>query len=313
MSRDRAKKIWQDGRLVDWEKATVHVLSHALHYGSSWFEGIRCYGTPRGPEVFRLDEHVRRLFQSCRIYQTAIPFTKEQIRDAILDTIRANGFEQCYIRPLVFRGLGSLGVDFSQAEVNVIVAAWEWAPYLGTSAIDEGVDVCVSSWNRPAPNTYPTLSKAGGNYLNSALIKMEAASRGFVEGIALDSFGLISEGSGENLFLVMDGVLHTPADDRAILHGITRDSVLTLAREFGYEVRESTIPREMLYVADELFFTGTAVEVTPIRSVDGVAVGEGTPGPVTARIQQAFYNVVQGREADSRGWMTPVLLAATEP
>ncbi|RPI26734.1 MAG: branched-chain amino acid transaminase [Acidobacteria bacterium] len=306
MTEIRAKKIWRNGELIDWDKATVHVMAHALHYGSSWFEGIRCYKTARGSEVFRLTEHVNRLFDSCKIYRANIPFSKQEIIEAILQTIEANDLEQCYIRPLVFRGAGAIGVNPLPAPIETFIMVWEWGKYLGEEAMEKGVDLCVSSWHRAAPNTFPTMAKAGGNYLNSGLIKMEAILDGFVEGIALDNEGFVSEGSGENLFVVRQGRLITSPLSSAILPGITRDSVITLAREAGYEVLEQKIPREMLYLADEIFLTGTAAEVTPVRAVDHIVVGEGKRGSVTTVIQHHFFDYVQGKIEDNYGWMTPV-------
>ncbi len=306
MTEIKAKKIWRNGGLIDWDKATVHVMSHALHYGTSWFEGIRCYRTTRGSEVFRLGEHVARLFNSCKIYRTDIPFTHDEIEEAILETIRANALKECYIRPLVYRGYGKMGVNPLGAPVEVDLMVWEWGRYLGEEALESGVDVCVSSWQRAAPNTFPSMAKAGGNYLNGGLVKMEAATRGFAEGIALDVDGFISEGSGENIFLCQGGKVFTPAVASSILGGITRGTVMTLLAERGYEVVEARIPREMLYVADEIFLTGTAAEVTPIRSVDGIRVGEGKRGPMTTVIQKDFFDYVEGRVADRHGWMTAV-------
>ncbi|HXK60176.1 MAG TPA: branched-chain amino acid transaminase [Acidobacteriota bacterium] len=306
MSEIRAKKIWRNGELIDWEQATVHVMAHALHYGSSWFEGIRCYKTARGSEVFRLPEHVNRLFDSCKIYRANIPFSKQEIIEAILQTIDANNLEQCYIRPLVFRGAGAIGVNPLPAPIESYIIVWEWGSYLGEDAMENGVDLCVSSWHRAAPNTFPSMAKAGGNYLNSALIKMEATLDGFAEGIALDSEGFVSEGSGENIFLVRGGRLYTSSLNSAILPGITRDSVITLARDAGYEVVEQKIPREMLYLADEVFVTGTAAEITPVRSIDRIVIGEGKRGPVTAVIQRRFFDYVEGKVDDRYGWMTPV-------
>lgn len=302
----RAKKIWRNGRLVDWEDATVHISSHAISYGTSWFEGIRCYKTRRGPEVFRLREHVERLFDSCKIYRTEIPFSPEEIEQAILDTISGNGFEACYIRPLVLRGVGTLDLSPQGAQVETFVFAWEWGDFLGAEAKELGVDVCTSSWARVAPNTIPALSKAAGNYLSSALIKMEAVQGGYAEGIALDTKGVVSEGSGENLFLVRDEVVYTPEVTQAILPGITRSAVIQLTRELGIEVAERAIPREMLYLADELFFTGTAAEVTPVRSVDKIPTKCAGRGPITTRIQKAFFEITEGRQEDRFGWMTPV-------
>ncbi len=306
MTEIRAKKIWRNGELVDWDKATVHVMSHALHYGTSWFEGIRCYHTERGAEVFRLDEHVDRLFNSCKIYRTEIPFDKAEIREAILETIRANQLKECYIRPLVFRGYGKMGVNPLGAPVEVYLMVWEWGRYLGEEALDNGVEVCTSSWLRAAPNTFPAMAKAGGNYLSGGLIKMEASVRGFAEGIALDVQGFISEGSGENIFICQGGNVYTPAIGSSILAGITRNTVVTLLAERGHAVLEQQLPREMLYVADEIFLTGTAAEVTPIRSVDGIVVGGGKAGPITRRIQKDFFDYVKGRVDDRHGWLTAV-------
>ncbi len=306
MSELRSKKIWRNGEFVDWEEATVHVMSHALHYGTSWFEGIRCYKNARGSEVFRLCEHVNRLFDSCKIYRTEIPLTPPEICDAILETIRLNELEHCYIRPLVIRGAGSIGVNAAEAVVETFLMVWEWGSYLGEEATRTGVDVCVSSWSRAAPNTFPTMAKVGGNYINSVLIKTEAITNGFTEGIALDAFGYISEGSGENIFLARDGKLFTPPASSAILPGITRNSVMILAQDLGYEILEQNIPREMLYVADEIFLTGTAAEVTPVRSVDRVVVGKGNRGPITTDIQQEFFDYVEGKIDDHYGWMTSV-------
>ncbi len=306
MTEIKAKKIWRNGELVDWDKATVHVMAHALHYGSSWFEGIRCYKTARGSEVFRLTEHVGRLFDSCKIYRASIPFTQDEFIDAVLQTIDANDLEECYIRPLVFRGVGAIGVNPLPAPIDAYIIVWYWGKYLGEDALENGVDLCVSSWHRAAPNTFPTMAKAGGNYLNSGLIKMEATLDGYVEGIALDSEGFVSEGSGENLFLVRKGTFFTSPLASGILPGITRDSVITLAKDAGYEVVEQRIPREMLYLADEVFLTGTAAEVTPVRSIDHIVIGEGKRGSVTTIIQRSFFDYVQGKVEDRFGWMTPV-------
>ncbi len=310
MTEIRAKKIWRNGELVDWDKATVHVMSHALHYGSSWFEGIRCYKTARGSEVFRLTEHVSRLYDSCKIYRASIPFSQAEFIDGVLQTIEANELEECYIRPLVFRGAGAIGVNPLPAPIETYIIVWYWGKYLGEEALENGVDLCVSSWQRAAPNTFPTMAKAGGNYLNSGLIKMEAILDGYVEGIALDSEGFVSEGSGENLFLIRNGTLFTSPLASAILPGITRDSVITLARDAGYTVLEQRIPREMLYLADEVFLTGTAAEVTPVRSVDHIVIGEGKRGSVTTIIQRSFFDYVQGKVEDRFGWMTPVRAVA---
>lgn len=295
--------IWFNGKLVPWEQATIHVLSHVVHYGTSFFEGIRCYETSRGTAVFRLTPHMRRLIDSAKIYRTEIPYSLEQLVAAVKETVRANKLTAGYIRPVVYRGYGEIGVNPLKNPVEVAIATIEWGKYLGTEAMENGVDVCVASWSRFAPNTMPALSKAGGNYMNSQLIKMEALANGYAEGIALDSDGHISEGSGENLFLIRDGVVYTPPVSSSILSGITRDTVITLLGELGVEVRQQVLPREMLYLADELFFTGTAAEVTPIRSVDKISVGTGRRGPITAAVQSAFFAVVQGEREDRYGWL----------
>lgn len=302
MSIEPTSWIWYNGKLTPWDEARVHVFAHALHYGSSVFEGIRAYATPRGPAVLGLERHVRRLFDSCKIYRMPIPYQPEEIVQAILETIRANDLQSCYIRPLVFRGMGVISLDPRPCPVEVIVGAIAMGKYLG----EEGVDVGVSTWQRLAPNTFPAMAKIGGQYINSQLIVMEAHDRGFAEGIALNTAGYVSEGSGENLFLVKDGALYTPPLAASILGGITRTFVIQLARDLGYVVREEMIAREMLYLADELFFTGTAAEVTPIRSVDGIPVGEGRRGPVTARLQEQFFGIVSGEIEDRFGWMTLV-------
>ncbi len=295
--------IWFNGELVEWDKATIHVMSHVVHYGTSFFEGIRCYETPQGPAIFRLTPHMQRLIDSAKIYRTTIPYTLDQLVAAVKETVRANRLRSGYIRPVVFRGYGEIGVNPQNNPVEVAIATIEWGKYLGAEAMEQGVDVCVSSWNRFAPNTMPALAKAGGNYMNSQLIKMEALANGYAEGIALDADGHVSEGSGENLFLVRNGVVYTPPLTSSILSGITRDTVMTLLREMGVEVREQVLPREMLYIADELFFTGTAAEVTPIRSVDRIPVGAGRRGPITAAVQEAFFGIVQGERPDRYGWL----------
>jgi branched-chain amino acid aminotransferase len=304
--------IWFNGKLVPWEKATVHVLSHALHYGSSVFEGERAYETPRGVAIFRLRDHTRRLFDSAKIYRIAMPYSPEQINEACRQVISANNLKRgAYIRPVVFRGYGEIGVTpKNDPPTEVAIAAWEWGKYLGVEGEDAGVDACVSSWNRVAPNTLPALAKAGGNYLSSQLIGAEARRLGFAEGIGLSPDGTLSEGSGENLFLVKDGVLLTPALAHSVLGGLTRDSVIRLARERGIEVREMSIPRELLYLADEAFFTGTAVEIVPIRSVDRLAVGNGKRGPVTETLQNAFFGLFSGKTPDRWGWLDYVDMSA---
>jgi branched-chain amino acid aminotransferase len=298
----KVEKIWMNGTLVGWDDARIHVLSHVVHYGSSWFEGIRCYETAKGPAIFRLDNHLRRLFDSVRIYKTEIPFTPQEIEKAVLDTIRANRMRACYIRPIVYRGYGDVGVNPLGCPVEVSVAVWEWGSYLGEEALTDGIDACVSTWNRPAPNTLPAMAKAGGNYILSQLMKVEAVQAGYKEAIALDVDGHVSEGSGENVFVVKDGTIFTPALSSSLLLGVTRASIIQLAAEAGYAVQETILPREMLYVADELFFTGTAVEVTPIRSVDRVKVADGKPGPVTMMLQKKFFDVVKNGN-DPHRWL----------
>ena len=302
------KHIWFNGKLVPWESATTHVLSHALHYGSSVFEGVRAYSTPSGLIIFRLAEHTRRLFESAKIYRIAIPYTQAQINDACREVVRVNGLVNgAYLRPVVFRGYGEIGVAPKiDPPVETAIAAWEWGKYLGTDSEENGVDVCVSSWQRVAPNTLPALAKAAGNYLSSQLISYEAKRLGFAEGIGLAPDGTVSEGAGENLFIVRDGVLHTPGLAHSVLNGITRDTVIRLARGLGYEVRETSIPREMLYIADEIFMTGTAAEVTPVRSVDRIEVGTGKRGPITKAIQEAFFGLFTGKTPDPHGWLQPV-------
>jgi branched-chain amino acid aminotransferase len=298
----KVEKIWMNGKLVKWDKAQIHVLSHVVHYGSSWFEGMRCYDTAVGPAIFRLHAHVHRLFNSTKIYKVEIPFTEAQIADAILETIRANKMNACYVRPVVYRGYGEVGVNPLKCPVEVAIAVWDWGTYLGPEALTKGIDVCISTWNRPAPNTLPAMAKTGANYALSQLMKVEAVEGGFAEAIALDVSGNISEGSGENIFAVMDGVIYTPPLSCSLLPGITRSCTIQLADELGYRVRETQMPREMVYIADELFFTGTAAEITPIRSVDRVKVGDGKPGPVTQKLQHAFFDVVK-KGRDTHNWL----------
>jgi branched-chain amino acid aminotransferase len=310
MSMNAPHYVWHNGRLKAWHEATVHVGAHALHYGSSVFEGVRVYATPSGPQYFRLGEHTQRLFNSARIYDLVIPYTQDEINRACEDVIRANHFKCAYVRPIAYRA----GFTFSLAPsrdvaIDMAVIAIEWASMHGATALEEGVDVCVSSWNRAAPNTYPTGAKAGGNYLSSQLIAQEAVSGGFAEGIALAPGGLLSEGAGENLFVVHKGKIFTPPSASSILCGITRDSVLTLAKEFGYEICEQSLPRELLYFADEVFMTGTAAEITPVRSVDRKPVGEGKPGPITRTLQAAFFGLFDGRTEDRWNWLTPIRAA----
>ncbi len=297
-------KLWFSGKMVNWQDAKVHVMSHVLHYGSSVFEGFRCYKTVNGPAIFRLHDHIRRLFDSAKIYRMRIPFSPETIEQACIDVVKENGLEEAYLRPIVFRGYGSLGVDPKDTPVEVAVAALAWGKYLGDEAINVGVDVCVSSWNRMRPNTLPAMAKCGANYMNSQLINLEAKADGYVEGIALDAQGHVSEGSGENLFLIRDGQIYTPPLAASILHGITRDSVIQIAADLGYKVQETMIPREMLYIADEVFFTGSAAEVSPIKSIDRIPVGQGRRGPITEKIQKRFFGILSGEIEDKHGWLT---------
>lgn len=302
----RTQKIWRDGELVNWEDATIHVLSHVVHYGSSVFEGIRCYETPQGGAIFRLREHMRRLVDSARIYRMPLRYSLDDLVQATVDTVAANDLRECYLRPIVMRTGEQMGFYPIGVEVECFIIAYRWPTYLGAEALDQGVDVCVSTWRRAAPGTTPTLAKAGGNYLNSQLSKLEARQNEYSEGIMLDSFGYVAEGSGENLFLVRDGIIFTSGIASGILSGITRDTIIRLARDLGYEVREGQIPREMLYICDELFFTGTAAELTPVRSVDRVPVGEGKPGPITRQLQREFLGMAKGKLPDRFGWLTPV-------
>jgi branched-chain amino acid aminotransferase len=299
-------KVWMNGTLVDWADAKIHVGSHVVHYGSSVFEGARCYDTPSGAACFRLEDHVRRLYDSARIYRMDPPLDREALTNAILETIRANEMQACYIRPIMYRGYATLGVNPLPCPVDTTILVWEWGAYLGQDALEQGVDVRVSSWARNAPNTMPSLAKSGANYANSQLIKMEAILDGYSEGIALDVSGSVSEGSGQNLFVVRDGILYTPPLGASVLPGITRDTVIALAQDLGIPVREQMLPREFLYIADEAFFTGTAAEITPIRSVDRVQVGAGRRGPVAERLQRTFFGVINGEVPDTRGWLRPV-------
>ena len=299
-------KIWHNGQFIAWNDAKIHVLSHVVSYGSSVFEGIRCYETNEGPAIFRLPEHMRRMIDSAKIYRMEVPYSVEQLGEAAVELVRENGLASCYIRPIVLRGYGAIGVHPGKNPIETYMACWEWGKYLGDEALSSGVDVCISSWNRIAPNTLPALSKAGGNYMNSQLIRMEADINGYAEGIALDQQGYISEGSGENIFVIRDGKMLTPPLGASVLPGITRDSVMQLARGLNIPVIETIIPREMLYIADEVFFTGTAAEITPIRSVDRVKVGLGRRGPITEQLQKEFFGILNGTAADRFGWLTPV-------
>lgn len=304
MAMPQSEKIWFNGNFLKWEDARIHVLSHVIHYGSSVFEGIRCYDTLRGPAVFRLKDHVDRLYDSAKIYRMEIPYTRAEFTEAILETIRKNHLEACYIRPVIFRGYGALQVNPLGCPIDSVIAVWEWGQYLGEEAIEKGVSVCTSSWSRMAPNTFPFLAKAGGNYLNSQLVKMEANANGYEEGIVLGTDGLVSEGSGENIFAVRNGVIFTPSSSFSILPGITRHSAITLARDLGFKVEQRAIPREFLYMADEIFFTGTAAEITPIRSIDQIPIGSGERGPITHKMQQAFFAMTSAKAEDCHGWLT---------
>lgn len=297
--------IWQNGAIKRWQDATTHVMSHGLHYGSSVFEGIRSYDTPNGPAIFRLTEHNRRLHASARIYEMAMPYSVEELNAACREVVLRNNLGAAYLRPIAYRGLGGFGLS-ADTPTDVAVAAWTMGPYLGEGVLETGIDACVSSWQRFAPNTIPAGAKAGGNYLSGQLIAREARRLGFGEGIALASTGLLSEGAGENLFLVFDGALHTTPISAALLNGITRNTIITLARAAGLEVVERDLPREYLYLCDELFMCGTAAEITPIRSVDGRVIGEGVAGPITLQMQKLFFGLFTGDTEDKYGWLEPV-------
>jgi branched-chain amino acid aminotransferase len=303
-------KVWMNGKIVDWSDANIHVASHVVHYGSGVFEGARCYKTPKGSAFFRLDAHIRRLYDSARIYRMDYTVDRDAFTQGVVDTVKANGLEACYIRPLLYRGYSELGVNPLTCPVDGVILVWEWGAYLGPEALEQGVDACVSSWARSAPNTFPAMAKSAANYANSALIKMEAILGGYAEGIALDPAGHVSEGSGQNLFLVRDETIYTPPVSASVLPGITRDSVITLAQDLGFLVKEQDLPREMLYIADELFFTGTAAEITPIRSVDRIQIGSGRRGPVTTQLQNAFFDYVNGVVPDRHDWLTFVEIPA---
>jgi branched-chain amino acid aminotransferase len=304
MPLNNYEKVWHNGNFIPWPEATIHVAAHVVHYASCLFEGIRCYETPHGPAIFRLKEHTDRLVNSAKIYRMELPYTREQLAQAMVELVRINNARHCYIRPVVFRGVGEMGVNPMQNPIEIYLLAWAWGKYLGDEALRQGVDVCVSSWQRIAPNTLPAMAKSAANYMNAQLIKMEAITNGYTEGISLDASGHVSEGSGENIFVIREGKIFTPPLSASVLPGITRDSVITLAHEMGCAVSEQNIAREMLYIADELFFTGTAAEVTPIRSVDRIVVGKGQPGPVTRALQERFLSIVQGKAEDKYGWLT---------
>jgi branched-chain amino acid aminotransferase len=301
---DEKTKIWFNGKMVRWQEATVHVMSHVIHYGSSVFEGFRCYNNLHRPAIFRLKDHIDRLYDSAKIYRIDMPFTKAEIMQACIDVVRMNKLKECYLRPVVFRGYHSLGVDPRLCPTQVAIGALMWGKYLGPEALKNGVEVRVASWNRMRPNTFPAMAKAAANYMPSQLVKLEAKNDQYVEGIMLDSQGYVSEGSGENIFLVYRGKIYTPPFSSCILPGITRDSVMQLARDFDYDVIETQIPREMLYVADEVFFTGSAAEITPIRAIDRITIGNGRCGPLTQRLQNKFFAIIEGRDEDLYEWLT---------
>jgi len=306
-------KVWMNGKIVDWADANIHIATHIIHYGSGVFEGARCYSTPKGSVFFRLGAHMRRLYDSARIYRMDYGLDCETLTRGVIDTVIANGMDACYIRPLIYRGYHALGVNPLPCPVDAAILVWEWGPYLGPEALEKGVDVRVSSWTRSAPNTFPTMAKSVANYANSSLIKMEAVLDGYSEGIALDPEGHLSEGSGQNLFLVRDGIIYTPPLSASVLPGITRDSIMTLARDMGLTVQIQDLPREMLYVSDEVFFVGTAAEVTPIRSVDKIQIGAGRRGPITTSLQTAFFDYINGVVPDRHGWLTPVQIPKAKP
>jgi branched-chain amino acid aminotransferase len=310
MTLQTTKNIWHNGNLIPWDKAQIHVMSHVVHYGSSVFEGIRCYTQPNAAGVFRLPEHMQRLLDSAKIYRMPLPYTAEQLCSAVVDVVEANGIAPCYVRPIAFRGYGEMGVNPLKSPIEVYIANFPWGKYVPGN---EGADVCISSWSRLAPNTMPSLAKAGANYMNSQLIRMEADINGYSEGIALDVNGYLSEGSGENLFLVRNGVLYTTPLANSVLSGITRASVITLARQLGIEVVEQALPREMIYIADEAFFTGTAAEVTHLRSVDRIIIADGKMGPITTALHKEFFAIVNGLKPDRYNWLTPVSVKVAEP
>jgi branched-chain amino acid aminotransferase len=312
MAIQQTEKIWHNGKFIPWNDATLHVMSHVVNYGSSVFEGIRCYALPSGPAIFRAPEHMQRLLDSARIYRIDVDFTRDELIRGLVELIKSNGVWPCYIRPIILRGYGEAGVNPFNSPTEVYICNYPWGKYLGSDAA-QGVDVCISSWTRIAPNTLPAMAKSGANYMNSQLIKMEAIINGYAEGIALDVNGYVSEGSGENLFVVRNGVLQTAPLGNSVLPGITRDSVLQIARDLGIKIVEQQIPRESLYIADEVFFTGTAAEVTAIRSVDKISVGKGVVGPITESIQQEFYGIVRGEKADRYNRLTPLPVGSKQP
>ncbi|PWT90280.1 MAG: branched chain amino acid aminotransferase [Acidobacteria bacterium] len=308
----KSEKIWYNGKFVNWDDCKIHIGSHVIHYGSALFGGMRCYKTKHGSAVFRMPDHTKRLIDSCKIYRMDPKYSQQDFNEAILETIRINKMKACYVRPIVYRGYESLGVNPFPCPIDAAIMVWEWGKYLGPGALENGVDVCVSSWNRMMPNTFPAMAKASANYMNSQLIRMEAIVGGFTEGIALDNNGHVSEGSGENIFLIYKGKVWTPHLASSVLSGITRDTVITIAHDLGYEVLEESIPREMLYIADEVFMTGTAAEITPVRSIDKISIGTGKRGPVTERIQNEFFGIISGERPDIHGWLIPVYSSETK-
>ncbi|MGB9721604.1 MAG: branched-chain amino acid transaminase [bacterium] len=306
MAMPKSEYIWMDGNFVKWDEAKIHILSHVIHYGTGVFEGLRCYDTQKGSVIFRLKEHTERLFNSAKIYRMEIPFTRDQINNVVIELIKKNGLKSAYIRPIAYRGYNELGVNPFPCPVSVAIATLQWGKYLGADALENGIDVMVSSWNRMAPNTFPAMAKCSANYMNSQLIKMEAIAYGFVEGIALDNTGYVSEGSGENIFAIKNGIVYTPPLHACILPGITRDTVIQLCKDLGIPLIQEMLNREFLYLADEVFFTGSAAEVTPIRSIDKITIGEGKAGPITKKLQKYFFDIIEGRIEDKHGWLTKV-------
>ncbi len=306
MSIKPTEKIWHNGKFIPWDDAKIHVLSHVVSYGSGLFEGIRCYHTPQGPAIFRLKEHMQRLMNSAQIYRMEMPYKRDELMNVAAEVVRVNKMDACYVKPIVIRGYGEVGVNPFPCPVEVFMACWDWGKYLGADALEQGVDVCVSSWARMAGNTLPAMAKAAANYMNSQLIRMEAITNGYVEGIALDVHGCVSEGSGENIFVLYDGTLLTPPLVNSVLPGITRNAVITLCHDMGIPCQEQMIPREMLYIADEVFLVGTATEISPIRSIDRYKIGKGTRGPVTKRLQDEFFALALGEKPDRHGWLTYV-------
>ncbi len=306
MAMAETKYIWMDGNFIEWDQAKIHICSHVIHYGTGVFEGLRCYDTPKGSVIFRLNDHTERLFNSAKIYRMEIPYTRDEINQVVIELIRKNGLKSAYIRPIAYRGYGELGVNPFPCPVCVAIATLQWGKYLGDEALETGVDVLVSSWNRMAPNTFPAMAKCCANYMNSQLIKMEAITYGFTEGIALDNTGYVSEGSGENLFAIKNGIIYTPPLHASILPGITRDTIMKIAREMKFKVIEEKLTREFLYISDEVFFTGSAAEVTPIRSIDKITIGAGKAGPITKMLQTRFFDIVEGRTEDKYNWLTHI-------